>query len=170
MLAKIADLITVADGRGPEFDQGELVTWLNDCVLFAPSMLLGANTRWSHVDARSFDVAFSDRECTVRARVFIDDRGAPVDFETTDRFLNDPDDPKHPLIRGRWTTPLEASQRTNAQPFPTRGRAVWHLASGDFTYADFELLPASLVFDVPPMPSALFAGTRTNCVEDARAL
>jgi hypothetical protein len=155
MLGKIADLVTVVDRSGPEFDRGELVTWLNDCVLFAPSMLLRSSTRWSHVDARSFDIAFSDHACTVTARVFLDDRGAPIDFETTDRFLNDPDDPKHPLVRGRWSTPVGSWQRTPAGLFPTRGRAVWHLASGDFPYAEFELLPASLAFDVPPTPHGL---------------
>ncbi len=34
------DLFTVVDARGPEFDAGELVTYLNDAVLLAPSMLL----------------------------------------------------------------------------------------------------------------------------------
>jgi hypothetical protein len=155
MLGKIADLVPIVDGSGPEFDQGELVTWLNDCVLFAPSMLLLPGTRWSHVDATSFDIAFTDRASTVRARVFLDDHGGPIDFETTDRFLNDPDDPKHPLVRGRWSTPVAARRETPAGSFPTRGRAVWHLASGDFSYAEFELLPASLVFDVPPTPQNL---------------
>jgi hypothetical protein len=155
MLGKIADLVTVVNGSGPEFDQGELVTWLNDCVLFAPTMLLGPSTRWSHVDAKSFDVAFSDHARTVRARVLLNERGAPIDFETTDRFLNDPDDPRHPLVRGRWSTPLDSWLRTPAWPFPTRGRAVWHLASGDFPYAEFELLPASLAFDAAPTPQGL---------------
>jgi hypothetical protein len=152
MLGKIADLVTVVDGSGPEFDQGELVTWLNDCVLFAPSMLLGPRTRWSQATARSFDIAFSDHTSVVTARVFVDDRGAPIDFETNDRFLSDLDDPKQRLVRARWSTPVEAWQRTPRGLFPTRGRAIWHLASGDFPYAEFELLPTSLAFDLAPGP------------------
>jgi hypothetical protein len=150
LLARVADLVTVADGSGPELDQGELVTWVNDCVLFAPSMLLGPATRWSHVDTTSFDISFSDRETTVTARVFIDERGAPIDFETTDRYLDDPDDPKHRLVRGRWTTPVETWQRIHDNSFPARARAMWRLAKRQFTYAEFELDPASLAFDVAP--------------------
>jgi hypothetical protein len=150
MLAKLAGLVTVADGRGPEFDAGELVTWLNDAVLFAPSMLLGPSTRYSHVDARTFDVAFTDCARTVTARVSIDDRGAPVDFETTDRYLNDPGDPRHPLVSRRWSTPIEAWRRIGHQPMPTRGKATWHLPDGDFTYAEFEPVLGTLAFDVPP--------------------
>src|SRR4051794_20688325 len=41
MIGKALDLVTVADGSGPQFDISELVTWLNDAVLMAPSMLLG---------------------------------------------------------------------------------------------------------------------------------
>jgi hypothetical protein len=151
LLARIGNVVTVADGSGPEFDEGELVTWLNDCALFAPSMLLGPGTRWLPVNDRSFEVALTDGGRTVRAHVRIDERGAPVDFETSNRFLNDPDDPKHQLIRGVWRTPIDSWQRVGAQVFPQHGRATWDLASGGFTYAEFDLDPASLAFDVPPL-------------------
>lgn len=49
MVGKIAGLVTVADGSGEPFDVGELVTYLNDAILLAPSMLLGAAT-WTAVD------------------------------------------------------------------------------------------------------------------------
>jgi hypothetical protein len=150
LLARMADLVPVADGAGPEFDQGELVTWVNDAVLFAPSMLLAPTTVWSSVDARAFDVTFSDSGCSVTARVFTDDRGAPVDFETTDRYLNDPDDPKHPLIRGRWRTPVGGWQQIDGRMLPARGCAGWRLATREFTYAEFELDPASVAFDEAP--------------------
>jgi hypothetical protein len=150
MLAKLADVVPFVDGTGPELDVGELVTWLNDAVLLAPSMLLGATTRWSEVDATTFDVAFTDRARTVRARICTDERGAPVDFVTTDRFVSDPADPKHPWIRGRWSTPIESWQRFGDHPMPTRGRATWRLAGGDFSYAELEPTPGTLAFDVPP--------------------
>jgi hypothetical protein len=33
---------------------------------------------------------------------------------------------------------------------PLGGRAVWHLPQGSFAYADFRLIPGTLVFNVPP--------------------
>lgn len=150
MLAKVADLIPLVDGGGSELDIGELVTWLDDVVLFAPSMLLGRATGWSHVDARTFDIGFTDRERTVRARVWVDRDGAPVDFETTDRYLSDPGDPKHRMIRGRWSTPVESWRRVGEQLIPVGAKATWHLRGGDFTYAELEPIAASLAFDVQP--------------------
>jgi hypothetical protein len=151
MLGKVADLVTVVDGRGPEFDKGELVTWLNDCVMLAPALLLGPSTRWSHIDARSFDVSLHDHESTVMARVFVDERGAPINFETTDRFVADPDDPNHRYVRCRWTTPVESWQSISGRTYPARCRASWHLPRGEYTYAEFDLLPEALAFDVLPL-------------------
>ena len=50
----------VNNGRGPEFDFGELVTYLNDLALLAPSMLLVPAVSRGPVDARSFDLSLTD--------------------------------------------------------------------------------------------------------------
>lgn len=149
MRAKLAGIVTVVDATGPELDCSELVTWLNDAVLFAPTMLTSDRTRFDAVDDRAFDVTFTDAGRTVRARVFVDERGAPVDFETTDRFLEDPDDPKHPTIRARWRTPVRSWVRVGDRTFPHRAEATWMLAGGELTYARFTLDPTSVVSTAP---------------------
>jgi hypothetical protein len=47
LLAKLAGLVNVADSAGPETDMSELVTYLNDAVFLAPSMLLVPAVRWA---------------------------------------------------------------------------------------------------------------------------
>jgi hypothetical protein len=149
MVGRLLDLVTVIDGSGSEYDIGELVTYLNDLVLLAPSMLLGPAVTWEAVDDRSFDLSLTDRAQTVRGRVFVDDRGAPVDFETTDRFCEDPDEPRR-LVRTRWTTPIAGFQPFDGRQIPTRGQAVWHPPQGAFAYVEFEFDPRRLAFNVPP--------------------
>jgi hypothetical protein len=155
MLATLAHLLKIAEGSGPEYDVGELVTWVNDAILFAPSMLLGPDTRWSHIDAKSFAIAFTDSGRTVSARVRVDERGAPVDFQTLDRSLNDPLETGHPLRACRWSTPIDSWQLRDGKPLPTRGSATWHLATGEFTYAVFEPVADSLAFDGLPPPTSV---------------
>ena len=149
MLIRLFDLFTVGDGTGEEYDLGELATYLNDGIMIAPSMLLVPEVRWSAVDAGSFDVALTDHGHTVSARVFLDEKGAPVNFSTTDRFAADPQDAKR-LQRARWTTPMEGWQEIAGRRLPTRGRALWHLTEGEFSYADFSPVPDSLAFNLPP--------------------
>jgi hypothetical protein len=150
MLIRPLDLFTIGDGSGDEYDISELVTFLNDEVLLAPSMLFEPSVRFSSVSDDSFDVELADHGHEVAARVFIDDRGAPIDFDTTDRFVFDPGDPKK-LIRARWTTPIEDWQKVGDRLLPTRARAVWHLPDGsDFTYVDFCPIAGSLAYNVVP--------------------
>ena len=149
MLIRLLDLVTVGDGTGEAYDIGELVTYLNDGIMIAPTMLLVPNVRWSEVDGRSFDVSLTDHGRTVQARVFLDEQGAPVNFETTDRFYSDSKDPAK-VTRCRWTTPMEGFQEVGGRRLPMRGRAVWHPPEGELAYAEFTLDPATLGFNVAP--------------------
>lgn len=147
MQVRPLDLFTVEDGQGPEYDLGELVNWLNDGVLLAPSLLLGGPVSWNEGDGQSFEIAVTDHGRTARARVRVDERGAPVDFETTDRFLSSG---KAPPRRARWTTPVSAMTEVDGRPVTAGGRAIWHLEEGDFCYAELEFLRPTLAFNVPP--------------------
>lgn len=150
MQGRVLDLVNLVDAAGPELDIGELTTYLNDAILMAPSLVLGAGTRWTFVDQSSFDVTLSDRGHVVTARVSIDSRGAPLSFSTMDRFCQDPERPKGPMIRTQWTTPVEGWQVVEGRPLPIKARAEWQLLSGPFCYADFQLDAASVAFNVKP--------------------
>jgi hypothetical protein len=75
MRGKILNLIPVLNGSGREYDIGELVTYLNDACIVAPSMLLTPAATWTAVDDRAFDVTLVDRGNTTTARIFVDDIG-----------------------------------------------------------------------------------------------
>ena len=154
MLGKVLDRFTVVDGSGDEFDIGELSTFLNDAVLLAPSMLLGANTTWSEVDDGAFDVRLTDGPRTVTGRVSVDDRGAPLDFSTTDRFAA----LSTGLERAQWSTPIKAWTVSRGRPIPTSASAIWHLPAGPFTYIDGSFQPVSVRYNVGPGDTMSNAG------------
>jgi hypothetical protein len=143
MVVKLLNLFTIEDGIGEEYDTGELVTYLSDAVMIVPEISFSA------VDANSFEVSLTDHGRKVTGRVVIDENGAPKDFSTMDRFCYDSDQPKK-LIRARWSTPMEGFELVDGQRRPTGGKAAWHLPQKPFVYADFQLIPGSLVFNVPP--------------------
>ena len=146
MLGKALNLITVADGSGPEFDTGELVTWLDDAVLMAPSMLLDTRTTWAALSEDSFRVTVTDAGHTVAADVFLDDRGLPRDVRTGDRWADLPGGP----VRATWSTPVRGWTAVDGFPRLTGGSAVWHLPDGEFCYG--ELTVDRLDHNVPPQP------------------
>ena len=151
MHGKLAGLVTVADAAGPEADMSELVTYLNDAVFFAPSMLLALPVSWAPAGDTSFDLTLEDCGHRVSARVFTDDRGAPVDFSTDDRWCDLPGG----LVRTRWSTPVAGWTEVNGRHLPSRGEAIWHLPDGPLTYAEFRFSPGGVRYNVlPAEPSA----------------
>jgi hypothetical protein len=147
MQAKAFDAFTVVEGSGPEIDVGELVTYLNDAILMAPSLLLGPEVSWREVDDTCFDVTLRDRTLSVTARVWLDEQGAPRDFSTADRFFETPDGK---LVRTEWRTPVSGFQDVAGRKLPRQAQAVWQLPDGPFVYADFSVDPTQISFNVPP--------------------
>lgn len=149
MVIRPLDLFTIQDARGPEFDLGELVTWVNDAVIFAPSMLLVPATRWTALDAGAFGLTFTDRGHTVAARVSVGADGAPTSFLTEDRWYAPPG-AKEPPRRTPWSTPVGGYRLVDGRMLPAAGAATWKLPDGDLTYAEFTVGPGDLAFGVPP--------------------
>src|SRR5437762_389994 len=116
MRVRLYDWFELEDATGEALDVGELVTYLNDAILLAPSLLLGPGARWSAADEGPFEVTFSDRGLSVSGVVAIDARGAPLPFTTTDRFYRDPDDPKREWRRTQWATPVDGWELTAGAP------------------------------------------------------
>jgi hypothetical protein len=146
MHGKLLGVVTVARSHGPETDISELVTYLNDAVLMAPSMLLRPNTSFAAVDDHAFDVTLVDAGQTVTARVFLDDEARPVNFSTTDRWGDFPGG----LVRAEWTTPIEGWEPDGDRFIFTGGSAVWQLPEGPLPYMDFAMSPGGVRYNVAP--------------------
>lgn len=146
MVGKLLGVVPVARGEGEEFDAGELITYLNDAVLLAPSFLLTPAVSWEEVDDASFDLTLTDRGRAVTARVFLDERGAPRDFSTTDRYADLPQG----LVRTEWTTPVSNWGLVQGRPFPGPASAIWHLPDGPLLYAEGRFVPGSAAHNVAP--------------------
>ena len=79
--------------------------------------------------------------------MWLDERGAPQDFSTTDRFYDTPDGKR---VRTEWRTPVNGWQVVGGRRIPTSAVAVWQLPAGPFMYADFVMDPTRIAFNVPP--------------------
>ncbi len=136
MHIKLASWLTVADQTGPEMDQAELVTLLNDISLLSPGALVDNRIKWTPVDEHSASCTMEDGGVKVAATLYFNDDGALVDFVTDDRYFTKPDGE---YVRTRWSTPVRDYRTVGGVTFPTYGEAVWHLPEGDFLYAKFHM-------------------------------
>lgn len=136
----------VARGSGLEYDISELTTLLNDAVLWCPGLLTTATTTWTNVDERTFVVELRDGNLHVAATVTVDSHGMPVEFSTTDRFIELDDG----LVRAHWRTPVTGWMTIDDHPIPTEGEGIWELDRGPFRYVDIDVDVASVRFNNSP--------------------
>lgn len=133
MYGKLAGLITVFDARGEELNQATMIRYLNEIMWF-PTAFLGNRISWEEIDDQSARVTFTDGGKSVSAEMYFDGDGRLTDFKTMRYREKDGSFSLDP-----WSTPiLEYGMRAGLR-IPVRGKAVWHLESGDLDYADLTI-------------------------------
>lgn len=136
---KLASLLTVVDAHGPEMNQSETVTMLNDMCLLAPATLIDHRMKWEELDALNVRVTWTNEGNTVSAVLTFDRSGALVNFVSEDRSRTTNGKRFEKL---RWSTPVMEWRDFNGRKLPYRAEASWTLPEGEFAYARFEIAEA----------------------------
>jgi hypothetical protein len=136
MQIKVASLLQVVDGRGPQMNQGETVTLFNDMCVLAPATLIDPAIRWEPDGPLSVIGHFTNQGITISARLTFDESGDLVDFLSNDRFQS-ADGKTYNAYP--WSTPLRDFKDFEGRRLPTYGEALWHAPEGAFAYGRFHL-------------------------------
>ena len=135
MRVKAAALVTVAEAAGPEMDQSETVTLLNDMCLFAPASLIDAAITWEPAVANRARAVFTNAGHTVRAELSFDDStGELIDFRSDDRYQAAADG--RTFRKLTWSTPLSDYRRFGQVRLASKGEARWQEADGSWAYIE----------------------------------
>lgn len=142
MQVRVAELFEVVDARGPQMNQSETVTMLNDLCLLAPAALLDADIRWRELDEGRLEATFTHAGNTVRAVLEFDAAGDLVGFVSDDRFLS-ADGQRFESLP--WSTPILEHRELAGVRVAARAKAEWLRPEGPLEYGRFEL--TSLTYD-----------------------
>jgi hypothetical protein len=126
MLIKAASLITVADAKGKEIDEGEIVRYLSEMMWFR-SAFLEDNVSFEAVDARSARVTLTDHGRTATGTLSFDANGRLTEFVARRYVGSDLE---------TWSVSITAYGEFEGLKLPVRGKAVWKLADGDQEYIE----------------------------------
>lgn len=136
MRVRIASLITIVDAHGPEMNQAETVTLLNDLCVLAPAALVDAPIEWVTIDPHHVRATFTNAGNTVSAVLEFDDADRLVDFVSDDRFVSSRDG--RTFTRQRWSTPIAGYRTLAGRGVGTEGRGRWHPTDApSFDYLEF---------------------------------
>jgi hypothetical protein len=137
MQIDVAGLVRVVDARGPQMDQSETVTLLNDMCLLAPASLVDPRIEWEVLSDREVEAKFTHQGRQVSAVLTFAETGLLLDFRSDDRLLSA--DGKE-YAAHRWSTPVRDYAEFGGRKVVARAEAVWHLPAGPFPYARFDLV------------------------------
>ena len=132
-------LVRIADGKGKAYDQGELLRWLGESVLYPTNLLPGPNLHWFAIDIHTAKFTFSYNGLALSYRVTFNDDGEIIEMET-ERYM----DKDH---LETWIIKMANYREMNNIKIPTSVEVIWRLKQGDLSYAKFHM--DKVEYDLP---------------------
>ncbi len=129
----------IVDGKGPEFNQGELLRWLAESVWFPTNLLPTEKMIWAGLDDLSATLTFNHNALKLQYKVSFNTLGEITELETQ-RYMD-----KKRLET--WIARISDYKRINNMLVPTNIEALWKLSNKDFSYAQFAV--KKIEYDVP---------------------
>ncbi|MDB5110922.1 MAG: hypothetical protein JWR67_2036, partial [Mucilaginibacter sp.] len=124
-------IYNIVDGRGKAFDQGELLRWLGESVLYPTNLLPSENLRWSAIDTRAAKFTFNYKGLSLFYIATFNNAGEIIQLESK-RYMD-----KSNLET--WIIKLANYKKVNEIVVPTTFEVLWRLKKGDFSYAKFNV-------------------------------
>jgi hypothetical protein len=169
MQVRLASLVPIINAHGPEMDQAETVTLLNDLCVLAPAALVDAPIDWTPIDHHHARATFTNAGHTVSAVLGFNDDHELIDFVSDDRSASSRDG--RSFTRQRWSTPIADYRSFDGRRVGAFGRCRWHPDDQPaFDYLEFHAdhisyLESGSVDRGSPTPSV--APDRTSAEEGA---
>jgi hypothetical protein len=135
LVVKLSSLIKVADAKGEECDQAELVRYLSEIIWF-PSAFLSDYIRWEPINSDSARATIRVAGLTASADLYFNKQGQITNF-VAERYM----DVNGGAILKKWSTPIHKYAEVNGIMVPVKGEGVWTLSSGDFPYVRITEIP-----------------------------
>jgi len=131
LVVSILSLVNVVDGQGEQYDQGELIRWLGESILFPTNFLPAENLQWKPIDSLSAKLNFNYNDLSLFFIIRFNNAGEIIEMETK-RYMDENN-------LETWIIKLADYKTINEIVIPTTFEVLWRLKKGDLSYAKFNL-------------------------------
>jgi len=128
IVIKLFSTVRIGESRGKEIDQGTLMRWLAEAPWYPTALLPSDRLHWEARDSNSAQLLFSDAGINISATVYFNEKGEIVRF-VADRYRDS--------SLEKWSGYYRQYEENDGVKIPTEVEVVWHLESGEFSYARF---------------------------------
>jgi len=129
LTVSLFSVIKVVDAQGENYNQGELLRWLGESVLYPTNLLLSERLQWTAIDKQSSRLTFNYKGLSLFFIVTFNDIGEIVQLETV-RYMDE-------KKLATWIIKLADYKEMNGVLVPTTTEVLWRLKEGDLSYAKF---------------------------------
>jgi len=131
---RLLSLFKVQYQAGKEMDISETVTFFNDMCCMAPATLIDKRVKWLETTGNKVRASFTNKDITISAWLFFDDRGMLLNFISEDRYAASADNTFQKLP---WSTPIKEYKTINGQTLSGYAEAIYAYPEGDLCYGTF---------------------------------
>ena len=126
---RLLGAVLMVNGRGPHYDEGELLRWLAESTWLPTALLPGAGIAWTAVDEYSAQLTFTQGHQSVTCLMRFNERDEIAVCEAS-RYFNE-------TMRRPWQCRFEQYRRWHGVLIPTVGEASWVIDGQRQPYARF---------------------------------
>ena len=131
LVVSLFSLLTIVNAQGEQYNQGELIRWLGESILFQTNFLPSENLHWTPIDNLSAKLNYNYNGLSLFFIMRFNTNGEIIEMETK-RYMDEKN-------LETWIIKLADYKRINQILIPTSFEVLWRLKKGDLSYAKFNL-------------------------------
>ncbi len=131
LVVSLFSLYNVVDAKGEPYNQGELLRWLGESILYPTNLLPGERLKWFTIDSKTSKLTFNYNGLSLFFNISFNEIGEITKMET-ERYMDENN-------LETWVIKSFNYKEINSVIIPTSFEVLWKLKKGDFSYAKFNV-------------------------------
>ena len=131
LIATLFSLYNVVDAKGDKYNEGELLRWLGESILYPTNFLPSERFQWFPIDSNTAKLTFEYNGLSLFFKITFNEIGEITEMETK-RYMGEDN-------LETWVIKAANYKEWNNVIIPTAFDVIWRLDKGDFSYAKFNI-------------------------------
>jgi hypothetical protein len=131
LIVSLFSLYNIVDAQGDQYNQGELLRWLGESILYPTNLLPNPQLQWLTINDKTAKLIYSYKGLSLFFKITFNEIGEITEMETK-RYMDEKN-------LETWIIKATNYKQLNNILIPTNFEVIWRLEKGDFSYAKFNV-------------------------------
>ena len=141
LIVSLFSLFGIVNAKGEQYNQGELLRWLGESILYPTNFLPDERLQWWPINTTTAKLTYSYNGLSLFFNITFNEIGEITGMETK-RYMDEKN-------IETWVIKESDYKELNNVLIPTEFEVLWRLQKGDFSYAKFRI--TEVEYNIPAM-------------------